>query len=619
LTTVDFTRPGGVFAAIRARRAARRAALWLLFRAFPGSTLLLAGLALLAGIAPAAFAVLVGRVVDQVPAALSGGLGSTSGRLLLGTLAAVAVVLVAQELIGAGAELVSTALYRRYDGYLLGRVLRSTTAGSGLELYEDPDLSAARDRAAQIARYGPGELVGGISAQWTARAQGLAATVLVATISPYAAILLAVVWIGVAVGLQTSYYRADPFWTDPMRRAAYLKETGLRSEWAKELRIFGLGEWIIGRFATEWARVMRELWRARRTDYRVLAIIAVVLVAAHGLALAWVADAAAGGELSLGTAAVLVQGLLGMAAIASMEGDVWIENGAVPIPDVVRFESSVSSLAPARHPARTPAPLVERSIRFEDIGFAYAGREPVFDGLDLTVPAGSSLAVVGLNGAGKTTLVKLLTGLSHPQRGRILIDGVDLAEIDPDRWRERIAAIFADFVRYELPVRDNIGFGAVGRLRDPDIDARVNRAAGRVGVADLLTELPGGLDTVLSRRYAGGVDLSGGQWQRVALARAMLAVEAGARVLVLDEPTAHLDVRAEADIYDRFLDLTAGLTTLVISHRFSTVRRADRIVLLDGGRIAEDGSHEELLAAGGRYAHLFRLQAMRYQANGGLR
>ncbi|GAB3422400.1 ABC transporter ATP-binding protein [Flindersiella endophytica] len=605
-----------MFAAIRARRAARRAALSLLFRAFPGSTLLLAALALLAGIAPAAFAALVGRVVDQVPAALTGGLGSAPGRLLLGTLAAVAVVLVAQELVGAGAELVSTALYRRYDGYLLGRVLHSTTAGTGLELYEDPALSAQRDRAAQIARYGPGELVGGITAQWTARAQGLAATVLVATIEPYAAVLLAVVWIGVAVGLQTSYYRADPFWTDPMRRAAYLKDTGLRSEWAKELRIFGLGDWIVGRFTAEWTRVMRELWRARRTDYRALAVIAAVLVTAHALTLAWVAHAATAHTLTLGTAAVLVQGLLGMAAIASMEGDVWIENGAVPIPDVVRFESGVRELA-KRHPAATAnAPEVEQDIRFENIGFAYPGREPVFDGLDLTVPAGSSLAVVGLNGAGKTTLVKLLTGLSHPQRGRILIDGIDLAEIDPDRWRQRIAAIFADFVRYELPASDNIGLGAVEHLRAPDLDERVHRAATRVGVADLLTELPDGLGTTLSRRYEGGVDLSGGQWQRVALARAMLAVEAGARVLVLDEPTAHLDVRAEADIYDRFLDLTAGLTTLVISHRFSTVRRADRIVLLDGGRITEQGSHDELLAADGRYAHLFRLQAMRYHANG---
>jgi ATP-binding cassette subfamily B protein len=175
-----------------------------------------------------------------------------------------------------------------------------------------------------------------------------------------------------------------------------------------------------------------------------------------------------------------------------------------------------------------------------------------------------------------------------------------------------VAAIFQDFVRYELPARDNIGFGAVEVLRDGDADQRLATAARRAGADQILANLPDGLDTTLSRRFPGGVDLSGGEWQRIALARAMAAVEAGARVLVLDEPTAHLDVRAEADLYDRFLDLTEGLTTIIISHRFSTVRRADRIVVLDGGRITEDGSHDELVAAGRQYAQLFQKQAMRY-------
>jgi ATP-binding cassette subfamily B protein len=175
-----------------------------------------------------------------------------------------------------------------------------------------------------------------------------------------------------------------------------------------------------------------------------------------------------------------------------------------------------------------------------------------------------------------------------------------------------VAAIFQDFVRYQLPARENIGFGAVERLGQPDADERILDAARKAGADAILERLPAGLDTILSRRHDGGVDLSGGQWQRIALARAMAAVGAGARVLVLDEPTAHLDVRAEADLYDRFLDLTQGLTSIVISHRFSTVRRADRIVVLDGGRIVEDGSHDELVAAAGRYATLFHAQAMRY-------
>jgi ATP-binding cassette, subfamily B, bacterial len=224
----------------------------------------------------------------------------------------------------------------------------------------------------------------------------------------------------------------------------------------------------------------------------------------------------------------------------------------------------------------------------------------------LEPPAGRSLAVVGANGAGKTTLVKLLCGLYEPTAGRIEVDGQDLAEIDPMAWQERLAAIFQDFSRYALTARENVTLGA------PLDDAALQRAATRAGALPVIDRLPNGWETVLSRQFTGGDDLSGGQWQRVALVRALYAVERGARVLVLDEPAANLDVRAEAELYDRFLDLTAGLTTIVISHRFSTVRRADRIVVLDGGRIAESGSHDELLALGGRYAHMFRLQADRF-------
>ena len=257
--------------------------------------------------------------------------------------------------------------------------------------------------------------------------------------------------------------------------------------------------------------------------------------------------------------------------------------------------------------------MPRQTIHFANVHFTYPGRDqPVYAGLDLTIQAGRSLAIVGLNGAGKTTLIKLLTGLESPQKGQIRIDGIDLTTLDQTTWRQSVAAIFQDFVRYELPARDNIGFGAIERLPNDLSDQQLITIAQRAGADTLLTALPSGLDTVLSRRFAGGTDLSGGQWQRVALARAMTAVEAGARVLVLDEPTAHLDVRAEADLYDRFLDLTHGLTTIVISHRFSTVRRADRIVVLQDGRITEDGTHETLVAAGGQYAQLFQKQAMRY-------
>ncbi len=604
------------------RGSTRRVALRVLAQAFPGRLSLVGGLALLGGALPAIFAALIARLIEILPAAVQSGFNSVDGRRVIGTLVAIGLVLLGQEIVSSVRSLAVTDLYRRYDEYLLARVMRSTLAGTRLELFEDPELAAKADRAVRIARFGPGELVSGLAAKWAVQAQGLAATVLVATVWPIAALVLALIWLVVGRQLQADFYRANPFWVDPLRRARYLKQLAIMPAWAKEVRIFGLVGWLSDQFGRQWSLVMDELWRARRTDQRVTGLLLVVALVANVVVVLLATRSALQGSLGIGPLIILVQGLFGMAYLADQEGDVWIENGAVPVPDVLAFERTVERM-PAHAGSQPAHQRPAHQIRFEQVGFTYPGRDqPVYDGLDLGIEAGRSLAIVGLNGAGKTTLIKLLTGLEVPNRGRITVDGTDLHDLDPISWRKSVAAIFQDFVRYELSARDNIGFGAVELLQGRTSEQWLSSAAQRAGADTILAELPKGADTILSRRFPGGVDLSGGQWQRIALARAMAAVEAGARVLILDEPTAHLDVRAEADLYDRFLDLTAGHTTIIISHRFSTVRRADRIVVLDGGRITEDGTHDELVAAGQQYAQLFQKQAMRYSdtasENGGV-
>ncbi|QGQ19872.1 ATP-binding cassette domain-containing protein [Cellulomonas sp. JZ18] len=258
---------------------------------------------------------------------------------------------------------------------------------------------------------------------------------------------------------------------------------------------------------------------------------------------------------------------------------------------------------------RPPARRAARGVRF-----GYRPDRPVLDGLDLELPVGSSTALIGVNGAGKTTLVKVLTGTYVPDEGRVTVDGTDLRTLDRDAWQAAFAVTFQEFLRYPVPLRENVAMGAVAHRDD---DAGLRDCLRRVGLGALLDELPQGLDTPLTRAVPGGRDLSGGQWQRLALARALFAVRHGASVLVLDEPTSQLDARGEAEFYDGFLELTRGVTSLVISHRFATLRRADRIVVLDGGRVVESGTHDELVELDGRYGRMFEVQARRFRAAAG--
>jgi ABC-type multidrug transport system fused ATPase/permease subunit len=327
-----------------------------------------------------------------------------------------------------------------------------------------------------------------------------------------------------------------------------------------------------------------------------------LLVAGASVAVFWsIGSAAANGSLTLGEAVVFAQSAVGTSAVA-FGGLNWALDGAsAPVGAVMRLEPAMSRAGALPSGTREASGLPAREIRFRNLTFGYPGGAPVLTGFDLTIPAGSSIAIVGQNGAGKTTLAKLLCRLYDPQAGSIEIDGVDLRDLSLHAWRSRLTAVFQDFIRFELPVRDNVAPAGA-----PD-DA-VRTALESAGAANLAA-----LDTVLARGYEGGTDLSGGQWQRIALARALCAVSLGAGVVLLDEPTAQLDVKGEAEIFDRILAATRQCTTVLISHRFSTVRHADRICVLEGGRVVEIGSHDELMARGGRYRTMFDLQARRFR------
>jgi ATP-binding cassette subfamily B protein len=395
----------------------------------------------------------------------------------------------------------------------------------------------------------------------------------------------------------------------PLRRSWYLLGLAWKPPAAKELRVFGLGDWVADRHRSEWLEGIEPSWLELRRLNRRVWLVGVAVLAVYGLAAGTLGWAASHHEISLRVLATMLPMLPASMSTGSISfADASLEQALGALPDM---DALVAGLTPADdadgdEPA---AGLPRRLVRFERVGFCFPGAAaPVLAGLDLELAIGESLGLVGVNGAGKTTLVTLLARMREPTAGRILVDGVPLAQLRPREWQRQVAVVYQDFTRFPLNAAENVGgFGQ----RPPD-PALLARAAERAGASATIDALPRGWATTLSPRYSGGVDLSGGQWQRIALARALYAVEIGARVLVLDEPTAQLDIRGEAAFYERFLELTAGVTSIVISHRFASVRRAHRIAVLDGGRVSELGSHDTLIAAGGGYAEMFRLQAERF-------
>ncbi len=401
--------------------------------------------------------------------------------------------------------------------------------------------------------------------------------------------------------------------TEQQRRATYLFDLTVLHA-AKEIRIFGLSRWLFEGQQKAMADALRPIAQRRAKNGVLTLLASLVPVAITVGALALAGREAWHGQLSVSGFATAVPALLSAASAFGAGSSAQVRRARNALHEM----RNLPVLIEERHPEPvgdtvdlSAAP--RRDIRFENVTFRYPGADrDVLAGLDLTIGAHEALAIVGVNGAGKSTLVKLLAGVYAPTGGRILIDGVDLATIDADSlagWQRRIATIVQDFLQLPLSARDNVSFGAVQSTSE---EAAIDAAVDRAGARDVIDKLPAGWDTRLDKSYDDGVEPSGGEWQRLALARALRAVDAGASVLVLDEPAAALDARSEAALVDRYLGLTTGIASVIISHRFSVVRDADRICVLGDGRILESGRHDELIAAGGHYATMFRLQADRY-------
>ena len=421
-------------------------------------------------------------------------------------------------------------------------------------------------------------------------------------------------WAPLLVGgawLSTHYLlRESGVWKDrntdevrmAQRYADYAYQVAVNPPAAKELRLFGLPSWIVERFRRHRRHLHDLRWEATRLREKPVAWSLLVVLLANAIVFASMGHDAVSGVLPLDRLVIFGVAAMSTSMIA-FGGLSWAVDGASAPPGaVLRLKNSMRETGGLPQGTIAAEHEPERQIEFRGVSFTYPNTEEVvLDNLSLRIPTGSSIAIVGQNGAGKTTLAKLLCRLYDPQSGSISIDDRNLQEYSIASWRNRVTAVFQDFMRLEWSLRDNV---------DPTrtaSDTDVLRALVTAGAHELTN-----LSTTLSRAYQGGTDLSGGQWQRVVIARALCAVYQGAGVVLLDEPTAQLDVRAETEIFDRVLEETKDITTILISHRFSTVRKADTICVLEHGKIIEMGSHRELMDLGGRYQTMFSLQASRF-------
>jgi ATP-binding cassette subfamily B protein len=574
-------------------------------------TLALAAVVLGGALAASLLVVATGLLVGSLPAAVDSGPGSGAGRHMLLALSVFGVAALSQTALGSLESGLTAALRMRAVQLVDDRVMAAGLAPTGIAHLEDPGYADTL-RLVTDPETRPDALASLLPAVVRPRLQAVGLICLLVPFAWWAPLVLCLAavlthraYLGVASSVHGSMVTASGV----IRQAAYFRSLAVDPEPAKEVRLFGLGDWVTGRMTDTWRTGMAGVWATRRSATVRAYSTVLFVVLAEAMVLGWAALAASRGDLGLTRLVIVVQASIGLPAMGWVgDSDYLLRNGLLGLRSLVALEGRSRQGGVGGVDGGSAGPVC-REIAVESVSFAYPGSgHEVLNGLSLRIPAGSSVAVVGANGAGKTTLIKLLTRLHEPDLGRITVDGTDVRSYEPSSWRGQLAVVFQDFVKYPLTLRDNVGFGDLRMAGD---QSALEQALALAGGAALPGELAAGWDTVLSRQFEGGADLSGGQWQKIALARALLAARDGA-VLILDEPTAHLDARAEAEFFERFLGATWGSTTVLVSHRFSGVRKADLIYVLDKGRVVEAGSHDRLMADDGLYARMYRLQAARF-------
>jgi ATP-binding cassette subfamily B protein len=498
----------------------------------------------------------------------------------------------------------------RYTRYVSIQVMEHASK-LDLQAYEDPVFYDRLERARVQAtdRLGMIQSIGRLFQQAVTTAS---LSVAILFFSPW--LLLLLICCLVPAFLGESHFAflsyAKNFRQTPIKRELdYLRQLGGSKEAAKELKLFGLSNFLSDRFTSLSNQIFDENLALSHKRLIAASFLSVLSTAGYYSAYAWVIYGTVTGALTIGTLFFLTQSIMNASSNISQIFSTLssIADQALFLTDLLAFFEMRPTVVSKPNALPAPRPI-STGFEFRDVSFVYPGTNRVIlRGLNFRLEPGERIALIGQNGQGKTTIVKLMTRLYDPTAGRILLDGVDLRDYDVEDLCREIGVIFQDFMRYEMTARENIAVGRIEYMRDL---RRIESAAEKSLADDVVDKLGGGYDQMLGRRFEGGVDLSGGEWQKIALARAYLRE---AQVLILDEPTAALDARAEFEVFERFNELTESKMALFISHRFSTVRMAKRIIVLEGGAISEEGTHEKLMSRGGQYAEMFDLQASSYR------